>query len=45
MDLPAWIGSPGVILLLGLIAYGFRQGSKVTTRQDTPPDPPPGAGL
>ncbi|WP_407115099.1 hypothetical protein [Bradyrhizobium sp. LMG 9283] len=29
--LPAWIGIPGVILLIALIAYGFRQGSKVTT--------------
>lgn len=41
--LPAWIGIPGVILLFALIAYGMRQGSKVTTRQEgNPPerDPP-----
>ena len=45
MDLPAWIGIPGAILLIALIAYGFRQGMKVTSRQDEPPGPPPGAGL
>jgi hypothetical protein len=38
MDLPNWIGIPGVILLLGLIVYGFRQGAKVTTKQEG--DPP-----
>jgi hypothetical protein len=46
MGLPHWIGIPGVILLIGLIAYGFRQGAKVTTRQEG--DPPehsnPGPG-
>lgn len=37
--LPAWIGIPGVILLIVLIAYGMRQGSKVTTRQEgNPPE-------
>ena len=36
--LPAWIGIPGIILLFALIAYGVRQGSKVTTRQEG--DPP-----
>ncbi|WP_256570035.1 hypothetical protein [Bradyrhizobium sp. CCGB12] len=37
--LPAWIGIPGVILLIALIAYGFRQGSKLTTRQEgNPPE-------
>lgn len=36
--LPAWIGIPGVILLFALIAYGIRQGGKVTTRQEG--DPP-----
>jgi hypothetical protein len=30
MMLPAWIGIPGAILLMGLIVYGFRQGMKVT---------------
>ena len=44
MNLPNWIGIPGAILLIGMIVYGFRQGSKVTTRQDSPPEPPPGAG-
>jgi hypothetical protein len=46
MNLPNWIGIPGVILLIGLIGYGFRQGAKVTTRQEG--DPPehsnPGPG-
>jgi len=44
MGLPAWIGIPGVILLLAFIAYGFRQGMKVTTRQEgNPPEhQPPG---
>lgn len=37
--LPAWIGIPGVILLIVLIAYGMRQGGKVTTRQEgNPPE-------
>jgi hypothetical protein len=43
MSLPHWLGIPGVILLIGLIVYGFRQGGKVTTRQDSSPEPPPGA--
>ena len=30
MTLPAWIGIPGAILLIAFIAYGFRQGMKVT---------------
>ncbi|NPU64902.1 hypothetical protein HL667_07860 [Bradyrhizobium sp. 83012] len=31
MALPHWIGIPGVILLIGLITYGFRQGGKLKT--------------
>jgi hypothetical protein len=39
MTLSAWIGVPGAILLFALIVYGFRQGMKVTTRQEgDPPD-------
>ena len=38
MSLPAWIGIPGTILLIAFIAYGIRQGMKVTTRQEG--DPP-----
>ena len=38
MALPHWLGIPGVILLLGMIAYGFRQGGKVTNKQEG--DPP-----
>jgi hypothetical protein len=38
MTVPAWIGIPGAILLLAFIAYGFRQGMKVTTKQEG--DPP-----
>ena len=38
MTLPAWIGIPGAILLIGLIVYGMRQGMRVTTRQEG--DPP-----
>jgi hypothetical protein len=39
MGLPNWNGIPGVILLLGMIAYGFRQSAKVTTRQEgNPPE-------
>jgi hypothetical protein len=45
MDLPNWIGIPGAILLIGLIAYGFRQGTKVTTKQDSPPPERTGGGL
>ncbi len=42
MTLPAWIGIPGVILLLGIVVYGFRQGMKVTTRQEgNPPEHTP----
>ncbi|WGD51810.1 hypothetical protein QA641_41460 [Bradyrhizobium sp. CB1650] len=39
--LPHWIGIPGVIVL---IAYGVRQGMKITTRQegDPPQHQPPG---
>ncbi len=37
MALPNWVGIPSVILLLGFIAYGFRQGMKVTTKPDSPP--------
>ncbi len=44
MDLPNWIGIPGVILLIGLIVYGFRQGSKVTRKADSPPDDHTGGG-
>jgi hypothetical protein len=29
MSLPHWLGIPGVILLIGLIVYGFRQGGKL----------------
>ncbi|WP_283811563.1 hypothetical protein [Bradyrhizobium betae] len=37
--LPAWIGIPGAILLFAFIAYAWRQGSKVTTRQEgNPPE-------
>jgi hypothetical protein len=44
MTLPARIGIPGAILLLAFIAYGIRQGMKVTTRQEgNPPEhTPPG---
>jgi hypothetical protein len=35
MDLPHWLGIPAVILLIGVIVYGFRQGTKV---------PPSGGG-
>jgi hypothetical protein len=39
MELPNWIGIPAVILLLGAIFYGFRQGMKVTRKQEgDPPD-------
>jgi hypothetical protein len=38
MALPDWVGIPAVILLLGLVLYGFRQGDKVTSRQEG--DPP-----
>jgi hypothetical protein len=42
--LPDRIGIPGVILLIALIAYGVRQGMKVTSRQegDPPEHQPPG---
>ena len=40
MSLPNWIGIPGVLLLIGVIWYGFRQGSKVTTKPDNPPSDP-----
>jgi hypothetical protein len=46
MSLPPWLGIPGVILLFGLIVYGFRQGAKVTTRQDgNPPERTDGGSL
>jgi hypothetical protein len=38
MTLPNWLGIPGAILLIGLIAYGFRQGDRITIRQEG--DPP-----
>ena len=39
MTVPAWIGIPGAILLIALILYGIRQGTKVTTRQEgNPPE-------
>jgi hypothetical protein len=38
MTLPNWLGIPGAILLIGSIAYGVRQGGKITTRQEG--DPP-----
>jgi hypothetical protein len=39
VTLPAWIGIPGIVLLIAFIAYGFRQGMKVTTRQEgNPPE-------
>jgi hypothetical protein len=38
MNLPNWVGIPGAILLIGLIACGFRQGMKVTKKQEG--DPP-----
>jgi TM2 domain-containing membrane protein YozV len=44
MDLPNWIGIPGAILLIGAIVYGFRQGMKVTTKQDSPPPERTGGG-
>ncbi|MEK9283201.1 MULTISPECIES: hypothetical protein [unclassified Bradyrhizobium] len=42
--LPHWIGIPGAIVLIALIAYGVRQGMKITTRQegDPPQHQPPG---
>ena len=44
MTLPNWLGIPGTILLLGMIAYGFLQGMKVTKKQegDPPEHQPPG---
>ncbi|MGJ4993623.1 hypothetical protein ACQR0Z_04335 [Bradyrhizobium sp. HKCCYLS3077] len=39
MTLPNWLGIPGVLLLIGLIAYGFRQGMRVTTKPEgSPPE-------
>ena len=39
MTLPAWIGIPGAILLIAFIAYGFRQGMKITSKPTgTPPE-------
>jgi hypothetical protein len=39
MALPGWIGIPGAVLLLAFIAYGFRQGMRVTIRQEgNPPE-------
>jgi hypothetical protein len=39
MTLPAWIGIPGAVLLIAFIVHGFRQGTKVTTRQEgNPPE-------
>jgi hypothetical protein len=32
--LPHWIGIPGVIVLIGLIAYGVRQGTKIRSRSE-----------
>jgi hypothetical protein len=32
-NLPDWIGIPGWVLLIAIIVYGFRQGTKVTTRR------------
>jgi len=34
MGLPHWLGIPGVILLIGLIAYGFQRGMKVNNPDD-----------
>ncbi|XUM24269.1 hypothetical protein ACRAVF_14305 [Bradyrhizobium oligotrophicum S58] len=34
MSLPNWLGIPGALLLIGLIALGFRQGMRVTTKQE-----------
>ncbi|UFZ01452.1 hypothetical protein LQG66_19180 [Bradyrhizobium ontarionense] len=44
MALPHWLGIPGVILLIGLIVYGVRQGGKVSSQQEgNPPEhQPPG---
>jgi hypothetical protein len=42
MTLPNWLGIPGAILLIGMIVYGFRQGTKVTTKQEG--DPPERGG-
>ena len=40
MTLPAWIGVPGAVLLIAFIVYGFRQGTRVATRQEgNPPEP------
>jgi hypothetical protein len=44
VTLPAWIGIPGVILLLAFIAYGVRQGMQVTTRQEGNPPERDGGG-
>ena len=39
MTLPDWIGIPGAVLLIAFILYGFRQCTKVTTRQEgNPPE-------
>ncbi|BAM87240.1 hypothetical protein S58_12300 [Bradyrhizobium oligotrophicum S58] len=38
MPLPNWLGIPGAIVLISLIVYGFRQGMKVTKKQEG--DPP-----
>jgi len=42
MPLPNWVGIPGAILLIGVIVYGFRQGAKVTAKQEG--DPPERSG-
>ena len=43
MTLPNWLGIPGVILLFGLIAYGFWQGGRLKTpnRDGASGDPSP----
>lgn len=39
MDLPLWVAIPGGVVLLAIIIYGFRQGSKITTKpQGVPPE-------
>jgi hypothetical protein len=44
MTQSAWVAVPAGILLLAFIVFAFRQGMKVTTRQegDPPEHQPPG---
>jgi cbb3-type cytochrome oxidase subunit 3 len=45
MDIPQWLGVPLGVLMIAFIFFAFRQGNKVTRRQEGDPPDRSGSGF